>query len=384
MSENENTYEIFADRFADVQAAIAKVNKRAEKLGVPSIELSVVGEYVKEINKESYRKYIISISTDTIKLDGWQFLATLQHTSEGNIVRTVPGSEVDTTEYRETDAYCAHCNTVRNRIDTYIVKHEDGTLKQVGSSCIKDFLGHDPKGAIWMASFLAELDGFMGEYDEVERGSSTKPVYKIEDYLAWVTKTIRENGWLSRSKARYEDGGLATADLAEELRYQFYRKMKGEAPTAKDEETAEKALAWARSIDRSTESDYLYNLLIASSPNYITHREFGLVASAVAAYQREVEKEIKAKHEASVSGYQGEVGKRQVFENLTVERVIYNEGAYGVTYITKLVDDKGNIYTWFASKELEQGQTYNLKATVKKHEEYRGVKQTVITRGKVE
>jgi hypothetical protein len=387
MTTTENTYEIHESNFAELQSKIDKINRRAEKLGVEPLTLVTLDSFVDEHKGPDgepifYKKLTVAIEGGIVKLNGWHFAATIQHTTEGNIVRSVPnaGDEIDYLPYREVEPYCAHCKTIRHRIDTYLVANEEGEVKQVGSNCLKDFLGHDPRGALAMATYLSDLDDYI-ESEKSEGFGGGAIVYKIEDYLSWVAQEIRTHGWLSRGKARIE-GDIATADAAEQARWNYYKNKLGVLPSDADLEMAEKALEWAREIPADVQSDYLYNLRVATSRDYITHREFGLVASAIAAYAREVEKKMVAEREKVVSEFQGEVGKRQEFV-LTVERIIYSDGAYGVTFITKLVDEQGNIFTWFASNELEQGKTYTIKATVKKHEEYRGVKQTVITRGKV-
>jgi len=49
-----------------------------------------------------------------------------------------------------------------------------------------------------------------------------------------------------------------------------------------------------------------------------------------------------------------------------------------------LIDLSGNHLTWFASgSDMEVGNTYKLLGTIKKHDEYNGVKQTILTRCKV-
>ena len=60
------------------------------------------------------------------------------------------------------------------------------------------------------------------------------------------------------------------------------------------------------------------------------------------------------------------------------------EGTYGHTDIVKFRDLKGNLFTWFASgyTDLERGDRISIKGTVKNHDTYRGVKQTILTRCK--
>ena len=54
-------------------------------------------------------------------------------------MRSVPGVELD--GWRPEVSECDHCGTTRRRSATYLVEHEDGSRKQVGSSCMADFLG---------------------------------------------------------------------------------------------------------------------------------------------------------------------------------------------------------------------------------------------------
>lgn len=70
---------------------------------------------------------------------------------------------------------------------------------------------------------------------------------------------------------------------------------------------------------------------------------------------------------------------------------------YGTKHVYTLVDDNGNVYTWFTTKFLayfdkddcdndvfaDPGDTVHIKGTVKEHTEFRGTKQTVLTRCKV-
>lgn len=75
--------------------------------------------------------------------------------------------------------------------------------------------------------------------------------------------------------------------------------------------------------------------------------------------------------------------KERIETTLTVNRVFPKETNFGVTYIYHMNDPNGNYFVWFASTAaLEVGETYDVKATVKQHSEFNGVKQTVVTRVK--
>ena len=116
--------------------------------------------------------------------------------------------------------------------------------------------------------------------------------------------------------------------------------------------------------------------------------------------EKKIAEEERAKANAEVE-YYGAVGDK--FElTLTFDKSFCFEGAYGFTYIHLFHDDEGHQFKWSSSNgtykveydktadfggieycEFEIGHKYFMKGTVKTHNEYKGVKQTVITRCKV-
>jgi hypothetical protein len=95
--------------------------------------------------------------------------------------------------------------------------------------------------------------------------------------------------------------------------------------------------------------------------------------------EREIKYRLQKKREEK-SEWVGEEKERREF-TLTVLRVFELDSDWGVTSLHKMVDADGNIFVWYASNEcLEQGKTFKLRGTVKRHDEYRGTKQTVLTR----
>jgi hypothetical protein len=108
----------------------------------------------------------------------------------------------------------------------------------------------------------------------------------------------------------------------------------------------------------------------------LTERQLEAAATAV---ERQKQREAEGK----ASEYVGEIKERIEFE-AEVTGVYGTEGYYGHTDIVKFKDAANNQFTWFASDytDLERGDRISIKGTVKKHETYRDVKQTVLTRCK--
>lgn len=107
--------------------------------------------------------------------------------------------------------------------------------------------------------------------------------------------------------------------------------------------------------------------------------------------RREKERaERKAAEEArkAVSQYIGTEGEKITVEAL-LEVVIRYEvpGPFGqpeYKRLYKFVDDQGNVVVWHtkAARQIAEGDKVTLTGTVKKHDEYKGEKQTVLIRCK--
>lgn len=85
----------------------------------------------------------------------------------------------------------------------------------------------------------------------------------------------------------------------------------------------------------------------------------------------------------AASDFVGTVGERITFDAKVVG--VYSfDTAYGTTMIVRMTDSDDNIFVWFATSypDLERGDHVTLTGTIKDHDEYRGAKQTVLTRCK--
>jgi len=90
-----------------------------------------------------------------------------------------------------------------------------------------------------------------------------------------------------------------------------------------------------------------------------------------------------------ISQHVGDVKSRQTFE-LTLTFAKSFDGFYGMTWIHRFEDQDGNVFVW-KTKDLignskrcfENGESMEVTATVKKHSDYQGEKQTELSRVKV-
>ena len=80
------------------------------------------------------------------------------------------------------------------------------------------------------------------------------------------------------------------------------------------------------------------------------------------------------------AGKQGE----KIAVKAACEFITYWETAYGDQVMYKFRDGAGNVFVWKTTwRDIDEGKTYNLTGTIKELGEFRGEKQTVLTRCKV-
>ena len=328
----------------------------------------------------------LTIDGDEIRKDGYAVVAMIEHLEGGNVVNAF-GADVKPA-WRTVSCNCEHCGTRRNRWLTFIVRHEDGSEKQVGRSCLKDYCGIDPHAI----GYLNELEEILISDDIACYDFERRPVqeaYSTVEILALAIRTIKRQGYVKIGDPNSNKNEIATA-YAERNR-----------PT---EAEMQEARVLAQAIVEINEDDAfdanLHNVQSLIKSEYCKRKHFGYIAYAPVAYEkyieemkRRAEREAKTSEERQVSGYVGEIGKRIDIDVSDMKLLTSWETQYGVTFLYKFVDVHGNVLMWFASKPFERvnedgvyedvTSVARIKATVKAHTERDGVKQTVITRCKV-
>lgn len=102
--------------------------------------------------------------------------------------------------------------------------------------------------------------------------------------------------------------------------------------------------------------------------------------------QKIVEEKIAATQPQVDSNWIGEVGDKITNIKVQLIRKYTMDGKYGVTTLYGFQDENGNIINWWSStfQDIELNDWVLItRATIKKLDEYKGVKQTVITRAKL-
>lgn len=418
-------------RLQEFHEKLDKLNRRAAKIQVPLIRKEKLGEEMRPYTEyeggkkiELFRKYEHwKVEGEAPKIADWAFVATLQHTAAGNILRVLPSFlEELPLRFRTLQPLCDHCGYNRRRNDTYIVRHDLSLeWKQVGRQCLKDFMGHQNPLVIagWMETLLSLAQEFGSMEEELGGGGFQEKYFRTEGGVVLVRATISRHGWVSSSKAKAHNAALPedSADFLESTSSIFsdlhYRPLMGKAlkyweeralpifEAAKREDLiaeAKAALDWAQNLEGKT--DFEWNLKVVASQEFYSRREMGLVCAIVGCYLNNLEKarrEEAEKQASSASSWVGTPKKRQVFGPVTLISTKDVESVYGVSCLHYFQDAAGNRMKWFSTSgggkmvwvpsqgqtfipDFEIGGVYMIKATVKEHGEWKGTKETLMNR----
>ena len=342
----------------------------------------------------------LDVFAGAARLAGWDFLATLEPLTGGNLIKKMPAAIVDDGElepYREGAIGCDHCATKRRRAETFIVRADGsvpgvaaGTYRQVGRTCLRDFLGgKDAAAILWLLSIDKIMSDAGGDGDgEGWDGDSADRSLDMLEFLTWVTASIRIVGWTSKAEAEAR-GGSSTASRAMYLvtpqgtgfAGAWRAAREAHQPTETDISRAAAALTWAKGLAGA--SDYERNVRLVANQPRLDAKHAGILASVIQAFDREAGRAIERAARATAAAgsvHVGTVGKRAIWD-LVVERIADVKTEYGMLHIHTMRDASGNALIWkTASQRLEVHAKIKVRGTVKRHSEYKGEKQTELAR----
>lgn len=326
-----------------------------------------------------------------------------------------------------TDCKCDECNKKIGR-NKYIVFSKTEEVKSredlivLGTSCAKNYFPFDIERYFgFLESAFEELGGF-DEYDgEYSFGNGNSKYKELSD-VYYATCRMSDNLKI------YKKEGETKSDVIFIMNNENEKIAKNSSKTYGELYPIPSSIVdfsdFTTYIEESYNKNDLFNdfdvnarsVFFKTDDNgnrtlrkYIDEKYIGIVIwgffSAKKNHDRLVEKKIaeeKRMAENAKIEYFGAIGDK--FEKeLTFEKIFSYEthfSYYGeVSYILIFSDDEGHKFKWSTScgtykcwhktngkdafLEYEVGKKYILKGSIKAHEEYKGCKQTVITRCKV-
>lgn len=372
--------------FDSLAKKIARLNKRLAKKNLPLITYTSEKEIhtFEELFDKSVLKHYdfnpywaievinFNITSDVknwIIESGYEIVAVIDH-NEKMVHNFVEGADVE--EFRER-RICDHCHTKRNRSKSIILRDKSGKFIQVGTTCLSDFVNADVDDLVNGMALCAEDFRFSEKDAESFCGGSFRENYihyELSEAIPVIHRAIKEYGFVSSGS-----GMSSTKYLAYKvLNYEERLNIKKE-----DTNVTSKVIDWMSSLENT--SSFNGNLIQIAKNGYVSYKTLGFLCAAVNSFLTEsIKKEIKS--EVS-SEHVGNIGDKISVE-VILTKVSYFDGFYGMMAFFTFTDNDGNVFVWKTANDInhEIGDKFTIKGTVKEHSDYRGTKQTILTRVK--
>lgn len=412
------TYRVYEPNLARLLHEVEKLNRRCSKIGAAPVQarrLSVedkpvlrrdlpghdgqCGPYSPDEVVGFKRFVVLEVEGDSPKFAGWTLAAVVEHAQEGNLLRKSPDCAAELARFRSCRPACEHCKSDRNRRDTYVLVHESGEAKQVGSSCLKDFLGHkDPHQLAQLAEVcfsLAELCEGCEDEDFFEGGGCSRPLLPVRTFLAYAALATRHHGFVS-SKRQKEDFTGRTRSTASTAAF-YMRPPKDARPEdllkpedqdfARGEAARQHVLGTLGEKPAAELSDFEHNLLTVCKCEAVEERNAGLLAFVPEHFSRESERKAREERAAADSKhFPAAPGTRCRGVKLRYARSVGFESQWGGGFLHFFTSEDGATLLWKTSSAVyeDPGTEFLATFTVKEHGDYRGAKQTTVTRAALE
>lgn len=442
-----------------LKGKIEELNHKAEKWGVPPMELVVIKEEFKpkylitgiegkelfsdtppttgqSYQKVTVKEYTVRIDGEPPRVEGYEFIAKIEHTEAGNILNYAPkASEKNIpNEYRTATQACDVCHTLRDRNNTFILKLEKddpnrfvtkkaGDFVMVGSGCLKRFLPGISASALMsyaemIESIRASIDLAEEMNDRGEGGGGRRGGYTSQNELStWLAAQYLSTGkFFSKKKAEelgitpsLSDALSAMYSKTDQYEDELHKRMRtDDAFKQKVETFVEEFLQWVKTKDLASLEqqkpdfrDYFHNLDIVRKQEYLKDNHFGLFSGLFQLYLRDlgdIEKQAAQKKASEGFTYLGKVGEK-VKMKIKVKKLSEYTSTYGPGVRVAMegesteldpttgqsVNKKGMLTYFTGNFELEEGEEAEVEATVKKQEPNKFTQQpeTIITRVKI-
>lgn len=306
------------------------------------------------------------------------------------------GFIVPTKYFSSNPCSCDCCKTNRKRNKTYlVVNQETGEWRQLGKECLKLFVtGIDVDAIATFESFIKEAEDAANPGDEFFYNRRFKFV-KVADALALACAVYRERGYLATRDAVGNSNDLCNKNIVQRKLTQQYgydsdslnitdsTRGKIDAMTFKADINVEDAIS---DVEQLPDDPYYNNLKVIVANEYVPLNKLGLLVSipkAIDRYEEEKRRQEEKEKLALESNYLGSVGEKISVNFVSGREVACCETQFGLLHIYEFKDANGNMVIWKTSSGKDIPESGTVTGTVKAHEEYNGIKQTIILRAKI-
>ena len=369
---------------------------------------------VKEVPYEARRVELKIPDEAVFAENNWAFGGSVESSGvEGknfvnvNLFDNDLGFIVPTKYFSSNPCACDYCKTNRKRTKTYLVTNRaTGEWKQLGKECLKLFVtGIDIDAIATFESFIKEAEDAANPGDEFFYNRRARFV-KVQRALELAQAATKMFGFVATRDNVGDLNVLSTKNIVQAkilkemgcpsdlLNITNTEREKINLAVAKltvyltwaEESISNDIIVLRETVSELPDEPYYNNLKTVLANEYVPLDKLGLLVSAPKATSRyyELKKMQEEKERLSAeSNYLGSVGEKISANFVSGREVACCETQFGLLHIYEFKDANGNRLVWKSSSSKDIPESGMVTGTVKAHEEYNGIKQTVILRAKI-
>lgn len=371
----------------DVMKKVKKLGARAKKLGLAPLEAfecethSWVWRDEDGCKHVAYRTRVVIFGASPA-VNGYAPIARLEHSKNGNVVQAF---EAIDEAWRTAPADCAHCNTRRDRKNTILFREEStGKILQIGKSCAADYCRTDKS----LTAYLSGCFDLFIVKDEDRPGP--RRCWSTNEIAAYALAATRNAPYVSKKAAGFDEGDEATASMVRFAMGARPLPFRGDDSNGKrwdelqptgDEWIASGYLCGFWAVDEGR-SDYAWNLRTIARNRVVIEKQRDLWVSAVIAYRKATNTRIeRMKAPKRLSVHLGTVGGKIRVNIAKIEKVRFFDNDFGGTWFVAARTVEGASVSWTQSTNPDRDSREGwVTATVKSHGDFKGHKQTKLSR----
>ena len=320
---------------------------------------------------------VVLSEPDILGKQGVEFLGTVTYK---NSIPTIYSVEEDIFNLVNLDAKdaCDHCNVIRERVK-YFYFRENDAIKKIGSTCVKEWMGFDLESVF---SAVQNFEYFINVMSEIKEYQSTSaPIENVISALAEVTNNFQSCWEKMIIKDKVES-------ILKDRRHKYICNVT-------DEQIEEVRVRWNIKPSNGFEFNIVSALMWEDRVTpYISFESLGVACWAIHNVLYKVAEVV-----VEESGkFIGNIKERINFTGM-MKKVHGYDGAYGYVHVYVIESEEG-LLKWSTSNDqsivlatilntsasavqellASNGVKVDMVGTVKSHDVYDNVKQTVVTR----
>lgn len=362
----------------ELESKIAKLNRKAVKLGLEPVGHSTAERIVKIPVLDSHDSFTgqfrevavidVTLVGTAPRINGWTLVCKVEHTESGQLVTQPAGCNEDLSAWYDCSGReCDHCHTNRDRKDTFVLRDESGKTIRIGRSCLADYVRSEDALAVAAACLWGD---FFPPHDDERCGFGMSYCYSVLQMVSFACAAIRVDGGYKKG-AEGTRNRVSFAINRPPVELSLIEDWKSLQPTAADVERAALVIEWCKN---QSGSDYVHNLNAACHMLTATLSTQNLLISAPSAYAHAIGDEATGSTK-QLAKIEPKSGRYAVTGTVKTLRSQDSEWGTTLKMLIVIVEENGTWNGWCTvpdsllnTPRVVEGDAVSLTATVEPKE----------------